>query len=60
VSGFGDCIWDGSPGGAVSGWPLISFFTDSFMFLALPRHYFNTSILVFNKYQENPCKEKQN
>jgi hypothetical protein len=20
VSGFGDCIWDGSPGGAVSGW----------------------------------------
>jgi hypothetical protein len=21
VSGFGDCIWDGSPGGAVSGWP---------------------------------------
>jgi hypothetical protein len=22
VSGFGDYIWDGSPGGAVSGWPL--------------------------------------
>jgi hypothetical protein len=21
VSGFGNCIWDGSPGGAVSGWP---------------------------------------
>ena len=21
VSGFGVCIWDGSPGGAVSGWP---------------------------------------
>ena len=21
VSGFGDCIWDGSPWGAVSGWP---------------------------------------
>jgi hypothetical protein len=21
LSGFGDCIWDGSPGGAVSGWP---------------------------------------
>jgi hypothetical protein len=20
VSGFGNCIWDGSPGGAVSGW----------------------------------------
>jgi hypothetical protein len=21
ATGFGDCIWDGSPGGAVSGWP---------------------------------------
>jgi hypothetical protein len=24
VSGFGNCIWDGSPGGAVSGWPSVS------------------------------------
>jgi hypothetical protein len=23
VSWFGDCIWDGSPGGAVSGWPFL-------------------------------------
>ena len=23
VSGFGDCIWDGSPGGAVSRWPFL-------------------------------------
>jgi hypothetical protein len=23
VSGFGNCIWDGSPGGTVSGWPFI-------------------------------------
>ena len=23
VSGFGDCIWDGSPGGAVFGWPFL-------------------------------------
>jgi hypothetical protein len=23
VSGFGDCIWNGSPGGAVSGWPFL-------------------------------------
>jgi hypothetical protein len=23
VSEFGDCIWDGSPGGAVSGWPFL-------------------------------------
>jgi hypothetical protein len=23
VSGFGDCIWDGSPGGAVSGWSFL-------------------------------------
>jgi hypothetical protein len=23
VSGFGDCVWDGSPGGAVSGWPFL-------------------------------------
>jgi hypothetical protein len=23
VSGFGDCIWDGSPGGAISGWPFL-------------------------------------
>jgi hypothetical protein len=23
VSGFGDCIWDGSPGRAVSGWPFL-------------------------------------
>ena len=22
-SGFGDCIWDGFPGGAVSGWPFL-------------------------------------
>jgi hypothetical protein len=22
-SEFGDCIWDGSPGGAVSGWPFL-------------------------------------
>jgi hypothetical protein len=25
VSGFGDCIWDGSPGGAVSCWPSFNF-----------------------------------
>ena len=23
VSGFGICMWDGSPGGAVSGWPFL-------------------------------------
>jgi hypothetical protein len=23
VSGFGDCMWDGSPGVAVSGWPFL-------------------------------------
>jgi hypothetical protein len=23
VSAFGDCIWDGSPGGTVSGWPFL-------------------------------------
>jgi hypothetical protein len=23
VPGFGGCLWDGSPGGAVSGWPLL-------------------------------------
>jgi hypothetical protein len=23
TSGFGDCIWDGSPGGTVSGWPFL-------------------------------------
>jgi hypothetical protein len=23
VSGFGVCMWDGSPGGAVSGWPFL-------------------------------------
>jgi hypothetical protein len=23
VSGFGDCIWDGSPGGTVSRWPFL-------------------------------------
>jgi hypothetical protein len=26
VPRFGDCIWDVSPGGAVSGWPFISSF----------------------------------
>jgi hypothetical protein len=25
VSGFGDCIWDGSPGGTVIGWPFLQF-----------------------------------
>jgi hypothetical protein len=25
VSGFGDCIWEGSPSGAVSGWPFLQF-----------------------------------
>jgi hypothetical protein len=23
VSGFGNCIWDGSPGGAIFGWPFL-------------------------------------
>jgi hypothetical protein len=23
VSGFGGCLWDGSPGGAVSGWSFL-------------------------------------
>jgi hypothetical protein len=23
VSGFGDCIWDGAPGGTISGWPFL-------------------------------------
>jgi hypothetical protein len=25
VSGFGGCIWDGSPSGVVSGWPFLQF-----------------------------------
>ena len=25
VSGFGNCIWDGSPGGTVTGWPFLQF-----------------------------------
>jgi len=30
VTGFGDCIWDGSPGGAVSGWPFLQSLLHSF------------------------------
>ena len=37
VSGFGDCIWDGSPGGAVSGWP----------FLQSLLHFFCLLVFVF-------------
>jgi hypothetical protein len=30
VSGFGDCIWDGSLGGAVSGWSFLQYILHTF------------------------------
>ena len=35
VSGFGNCKWDGSPGGKVSGWPFLQslFYASSLYFL---------------------------
>jgi hypothetical protein len=50
VSGFGDCIWDGSPGEAVSGWPFLQSLLH--IFLLLFSVYFSEGIvlkaLVFN------------
>ena len=31
VTGFGVCTWDGSSGGAVSGWPFLQSETESFI-----------------------------
>ena len=36
VSGFGDCIWDGSPGGAVSGWPFLQSLLHTLSLYLLP------------------------
>jgi hypothetical protein len=53
VSGFGNCIWDGSPGGAVSGWPFLQSLLHS-----LPP-YFLICVLCFPlegwKYSSTLC-----
>jgi hypothetical protein len=36
VSGFGDCIWDGTPGRAVSGWPFLQSLFHTFSLYLLP------------------------
>jgi hypothetical protein len=36
VSGFVDCIWDGSPGGAVSGWPFLQSLIHALSLYLLP------------------------
>jgi hypothetical protein len=36
VSVFGECIWDGSPRGAVSGWPFLQSLLHSFSLYILP------------------------
>jgi hypothetical protein len=36
VSGFGDCIWDGSLGGAVSGWPFLQSLLHTLSLYLLP------------------------
>ena len=33
VSWFGVCIWDGSPGGAVSGWPFLSLYSTLYLLI---------------------------
>jgi hypothetical protein len=33
VPGFGDCVWDGSPGGTVSGWILNGLFSTKWLVL---------------------------
>ena len=36
VSGFGDCIWDESPDGAVSGWPFLQSLLHTLSLYLLP------------------------
>ena len=36
VSGFGNCIWDESPGGAVSGWPFLQSLLHTLFWYLLP------------------------
>jgi hypothetical protein len=36
VSGFGNCTWDGSPGGIVSGWPFLQFLFHTLSLYLLP------------------------
>jgi hypothetical protein len=36
VSGFGDCLWDGSACGAVSGWPFLQFLLQTLSLYLLP------------------------
>jgi hypothetical protein len=56
VSSFGDCIWNGSPGGAVSGWPFLQPLNltclyicsyEVFFFFSSSKKDRNTQTLVF-------------
>jgi len=51
VSGFGVCIWDESPGGAVSGWSFLQSLLHT-VSIFLPLHNLNKSMWVLGREQE--------
>jgi hypothetical protein len=44
VSRFGVCIWDGSPGGVVSGWPFLQSLLHSFPYISFRQEQFWVNI----------------
>jgi hypothetical protein len=51
VSRFGKCIWDGSPGGTVTGWPFIQFLAQTMsLFSVRIILYFAFSLIVVSMY----------
>jgi hypothetical protein len=52
--GFGDYIWDGSPGAALSGWPFLqSLLHKDIDFLAVMLHYSSEFSTTFKKFLFN-------
>jgi hypothetical protein len=55
VSGFGGCIWDGSPGGAVSGWSFLQSLSTLCLCNSFHGYFTNTKSyrrLISNIYKE--------
>jgi hypothetical protein len=50
VSGIGDCVWDESPGRAVSGWPFLQSFPPHFVSVFAPM----SILLPLSEAAKNP------
>ena len=53
VSGFGNCIWNGSPRGTITGWLFLQFLLQTLSLYLFPWLFFFTRLRQLQKYPTN-------